>query len=107
MKPCNDCPFIKKTTLNGSPDWLRDVLTFHQQDKFFQHTCHKTDSKAHGYVGGKKKECRGHLQMMFNEMDGTIGKGGVYDSIEQLAKAYFKHWGVELPEQARLKRVDE
>lgn len=103
MKTCGDCPFMKSSPLVGSPDWLRDVLEFHTNNKYFEHTCHKTDPNADGYVGGKKKkECKGHLLMMMNESDKTPGKSGVYDSIEQMAKTYLDKWGVHLPPSARL-----
>ncbi|MGE0525866.1 MAG: hypothetical protein AB7G93_09650 [Bdellovibrionales bacterium] len=110
MKPCNECPFVKASPLDGSPDWLRDVFEFSRKDEYFYHTCHKTDPNADGFVGGKKKrECAGHLQMMFNEMEGTPGEGGVYESIDALIYTYLQHWlGDEelnkIKREARLKR---
>ncbi len=101
---------MKSSPLAGSPDWLTDVLEFNLRNKYFEHTCHKTDPNADGYVGGKKRECKGHLTMIMNQGDKTPGRGGVYDSMEQLAKAYMAHWGVNLPHGARLvhlKRAEE
>lgn len=93
MKPCSDCPFKTSSPIVGAPEWLGDVLKYKRADNFFSHTCHKTDPGADGYVGGKKKkECAGHLTMMFNEMDGTPGKGGVYESVEHLTETYLRHW---------------
>lgn len=105
MRPCGDCPFMKSSPLAGSPDWLRDILEYHVKDQYFEHTCHKTDPKADGYVGGKKRECKGHLFVIMNEHDKTPGKSGVYDSIEQMAKTYMDHWGVKLPPGARLVHI--
>lgn len=97
MKACKDCPFKRSSPLNGSPEWLKDVLELNAKDPFFHHTCHKTDPKADGYVGGEKvMECGGHVQMMMNEIDGTHGKGGVYFSIKDMGREYLKHWQKEL-----------
>lgn len=97
MNPCNTCPFLKKTPLEGAPDWLKDVIRLHKQDPFFNHTCHKTDPKADGYVGGKKvTSCAGHIQMIMNAVDGTPGHGGVYNSIAELAETYLAEWTREL-----------
>lgn len=91
MKPCNTCPFVKAHRLDGSPDWLRDVINFRRKDPFFSHTCHKTDPKADGYVGAKKaRECAGHLMIMFNQMEGTPGRGGVYNSHDEMIERYLR-----------------
>lgn len=96
MKSCNDCPFMKSSPLNGSPDWLKDVMRFHHADPYFSHSCHKTDPGADGFVPGKKnlkkRECAGHLAMICNDHLKTPGKGGVYDSISQLIETYLRHW---------------
>lgn len=92
-QPCGDCPFMKKTPLIGAPDWLEDVIKYHKTNPFFQHSCHKTDPKAHGFNGAKKKvDCAGHVGIMMNDIDGTPGKGGVYKSLEQLIERYLRHW---------------
>lgn len=92
-KPCNDCPFKKSSPLVGAPDWVKDVAVRNLEDEYFSHSCHKTDPKADGFVGGQKViECAGRLRMLFNEMDGTPGKGGVYESIHALVKRYYQHW---------------
>lgn len=102
-KPCSDCPFVKSSPLSGSPDWLRDILERQVNDEYFRHTCHKTDPNADGYRGGKKvRDCSGHIMIMMNDFDKTPGANGVYDSIEQMAKRYLNHWGVQLPTSARL-----
>lgn len=106
MRPCSDCPFMKSSPLDGSPDWLRDVLEHHTQNKFFRHTCHKTDPKADGYVNGEAKECRGHIQMQLNEWEHRPGRGGAYGSITEMAKAYLNKWGIKLPPGARLIHVN-
>jgi hypothetical protein len=111
MSACSNCPFKKSTALIGSPDWLRDVFDMHTRDKFFHHTCHKTDPKADGYMGAKKKtECGGHIIMMINEQQNTPGRGGVYNSISELVETYLKHWLGEkkfksMQDQARLKHA--
>lgn len=93
MKTCSDCPFVKSSPLVGSHEWLEDIIKIGARDPYFKHSCHKTDPNADGYVGGKKKrECKGHMKMMFNEMDGTPGKGGVYDNRKHLILTYLKHW---------------
>ena len=92
MKPCNDCPFYKKSPLVGSPDWLTDVFNGSLRRDGFKHTCHKTDPNADGYVGGKTRKCVGYLTMRMNEYDNTPGKGGVYRSIRELLAAYLKKW---------------
>lgn len=103
-KPCDDCPFITSSPLEGSPEWLEDVLVNHAKDEFFRHTCHKTDPKADGYKGSRKvRYCSGHISVMMNSLDNTPGLGGVYDSVEQMAKTYIEHWGVKLPPSARLR----
>lgn len=92
-KPCSDCPFKKDSPLAGSPDWLEDILNYRKENRYFEHSCHKTDPNADGYSGGKKKlECAGHLQVMFNLMDGTPGKGGVYKSLDEMIETYLRHW---------------
>lgn len=102
MKACNDCPFMKSSPLAGSPDWLTDVVNFHKKDPCFEHTCHKTDPNADGFAGKeKKRECIGHLRMVMNDYDKAPGKDGVYDSIEQMVRAYMKHWGVKVPDNAQ------
>lgn len=106
-KPCDDCPFVKKNPLNGSPEWLADVIKFMKANKYFTHTCHKTDPNADGYNGSKKVvECAGHLRVLFNEMDGTPGKGGVYDSHMHMAETYLRSWlGDSEYEKLRAKSV--
>lgn len=92
-KPCSDCPFIKATPLEGSPDWLRDVMEIGRINPFFTHSCHKTDPKADGFSGAKKQvECAGHISMIMNDVDKTPGKGGVYESRDQLIETYLTHW---------------
>ena len=108
-KPCNDCPFVKKTPLQGSPEWLKDVLKYHRENQFFTHSCHKTDPNADGYNGAKKTVgCAGHFEMQVNLIDKTPGLNGVYESIEELTETYLVHWlGAEKVESmkaaARLK----
>ena len=93
MKPCGDCPFVKKTPLDGAPDWVTEVINLDRENPYFHHSCHKTDPNADGYKGAKKKtHCSGHMQMMFNSIDGTPGKGGVYESIVHLGLAYAEHY---------------
>lgn len=92
-KPCNTCPFVKKNELLGSPEWLTDVMRSMKINRYFTHTCHKTDPVADGFIGAKKViECRGHLQVLFNEMEGTPEKGGVYASHKAMAEAYLRKW---------------
>lgn len=68
-------------------------MRFHDKDQYFRHTCHKTDPNADGYAGAKEvQECKGHIQIMMNEFDGTPGKGGVYDSIFAMVEKYLRHW---------------
>lgn len=108
MKACNDCPFMKSSPLSGAPDWLTDVLKMTAKDEYFRHTCHKTDPNADGYNGAKKiRECAGHLMMMMNVFDKTPGHGGVYDSIEQMARVYCDKWGVSIPPAARLVHLSQ
>jgi hypothetical protein len=92
MKACSDCPFMRSSPLVGATDWLEDVIKRNHMDQYFEHSCHKTDPNADGYIGGKKRECKGHLQIIMNKSDKTPGKGGVYNSINELAETYFKHW---------------
>lgn len=104
MKPCNDCPFVKKNPLNGSPDWLKDVIRRHKENEFFNHTCHKTDPKADGYKKAKKvRACHGHLGMQLNSLCKTPGAHGLWKSIHDMVDAYLKHWLGEL-EFRKLKR---
>lgn len=107
MKPCNDCPFLKSSPLQGAPDWLEDVMKHHHADPYFTHSCHKTDPRADGFVGGKKsRECAGHLMMIINDNDGTPGKGGVYRSIEELIERYLVKWlGRKKFEKMKLKSL--
>lgn len=105
MKHCSDCPFVRKNPLNGSPEWLRDVLTLSEKNPYFTHTCHKTDPNADGFVGGSKVvECKGHLQIIFNEMDSTPSKGGVYNSIKEMGRAYLAHWQAELDRRKKMSK---
>lgn len=93
MKPCSDCPFKISSPLGGSPDWLKDVMSLSIIDKYFRHTCHKTDPKADGYSGAKKvTECAGHVQMLVNDIEGNPGAGGVYISKMDMAEKYLRHW---------------
>ncbi len=93
LKPCNDCPFLKRSPLNGSPEWLTEILELGLKNPFFEHSCHKTDPKADGYKkGGKKKECSGYIQMLMNQCDGTPGLHGVYENTITIAQAYLKKW---------------
>lgn len=92
MRPCADCPFLRSTPLVGSADWLQDVYIAHVKDPFFNHSCHKTDPNADGYVKGKRRECGGHQQMIMNERDETPGMGGVYNSVRELIETYLTHW---------------
>ena len=96
MKACNECPFYRKNKLEGSPEWLKDILWFNRTNPDFSHTCHKTDPKADGYVGGKTRECVGHITMMMNRYDGTPGRGGVYTSVKSLARRYMGLYAREL-----------
>ena len=92
-KTCNTCPFVKAHKLEGSPEWLGDVIKAMKVNKYFTHTCHKTDPVADGYIGSKKViECQGHLRILFNEMDDTPGKGGVYESHQAMAEKYLRTW---------------
>lgn len=59
-KQCADCPFHKRSPLNGSADWFVDVMRGWKNDNL-DHTCHVTDPKADGYKGGTKKQCIGFL----------------------------------------------
>lgn len=104
-KPCNDCPFMKSSPMNGSPEWLKDVLMLHDKSPYFRHTCHKTDPNADGYTGTKAKvmPCQGHLEMMMNEINGTPGKNGTYLSIKDMGLAYINTWQREL-DQRRSKK---
>lgn len=92
MKVCSDCPFKVKSPLVGSPDWLKDVFECYQKNPFFQHSCHKTDPKADGFKGGKQKDCKGWAQMMFNEIDKSSGRNGVYKNVNHLMTTYLEHW---------------
>lgn len=106
MKTCSDCPFMKKSPLAGSTEWLRDVMTSSINDQFFMHTCHKTDPNADGFSGAKKiRECRGHLKIIMNDADKTPGKDGVYNSIEEMARSYMAFWGIHIPASARMVSV--
>lgn len=67
-------------------------MRHHYTNKYFQHTCHKTDPNADGYIGGKVRECRGHIQMMMNEWNKTPGRGGVYDKVPELIETYPRNW---------------
>lgn len=106
MKACKDCPFKRSSELLGSPEWLTDVFKFSKQFEFFPHTCHKTDPKADGYKGAKKvRECAGHVQMLMNKCDGTPGRGGVYNDLQELIEIYLVHWlGAEKVQQMRSER---
>ena len=92
MKPCKECPFVRSTPLIGAPDWLRDVLNAYRKNKFFYHSCHVTDPDADGYKGGVRRECHGHLMIQMNEMDKTPGRGGVYNSVMEMAEVYLRKW---------------
>lgn len=66
-KACDTCPFRKDVPLDGSPEWLMDVIKGLKR-KNLQHTCHKSDPEADGYVGGPRKQhCVGFLGLMKNE----------------------------------------
>lgn len=90
MNPCNDCPFKKPFKENGALDWITDVFNLDRIGGFFQHSCHKTDPRADGFVGGKKRECVGAATIHMNAIDGTPGKGGVYDSFKDACKAHLE-----------------
>lgn len=83
---------MKSSPLNGSPDWLLDVIQRDSANPYFRHTCHKTDPAADGFVGGKVRECVGHVAMMLNKIDKTPGKGGVYLSLREMVRDYAAHW---------------
>lgn len=102
-KPCSDCPFVKKNPLQGSPAWLKDVVTMHREDPYFHHTCHKTDPKADGFSGAKKvRSCVGHTTMIMNDLDETPGHGGVWESISEMGLAYIGHYESELRRRGRI-----
>ena len=76
IKPCTTCPFRKDKPNWGNLEWLEDVikgLNLIKKDMGgFQHTCHKTDPKADGYLGhkeGKDSICYGMVAMIKNEMN--------------------------------------
>lgn len=95
MKPCTDCPFKVSSSLEGSPEWLKDIVKIRKLggEEYGSHSCHQTDPNADGYKGSKKKrECMGYLTMIMNKYDETPGKGGVYDSLDSLIERYLRHW---------------
>lgn len=108
--PCNDCPFVKENPKLGSPEWLGDVIMGHRGPGF-SHTCHKTDPKADGFVGGKTKLlCAGFERIKENRRMKTPGAGGVYESLDVMIEEYLVHWlGRDLFEkckaEAELKRL--
>lgn len=63
---CKTCPFRKKAKIIGSREYLIDVfgLLYHGSLK---HSCHRTDPKADGYVGGETKQCLGILKVADND----------------------------------------
>lgn len=66
MKPCNTCPFRKNSPNHGSAEWLIDVMKG-LMAKNLEHSCHKTDPNADGYVGhqaGKDSICIGAVAMI-------------------------------------------
>ncbi len=84
---------MKSTPLDGSPDWLSDVVKFYRKNKTFNHSCHKTDPKADGFTGAKKKkDCAGRMTMILNDFCETPGKNGVYKSIDELVNKYLVNW---------------
>lgn len=94
MKPCNDCPFIVKTPLAGSPDWALDVLLrYKTQSLGFKHTCHKTDPVADGFVGGKAvRQCAGFARIKTNEAAGIQVFKDAYPTIMAMLNRYVEHW---------------
>ena len=120
-KPCTTCPFMKSTPLEGSPDWLTDVV-FGWTIGHLEHSCHQTDPKADLYKGAKKKQaCQGFLKIQKNEnrcvsrsVNQALASGqidwkevsgdGAYGSMRELAGAYVRHYqslGIVSKEQAR------
>lgn len=64
---CSTCPFRKKAKIIGARDYLIDVarMLLHKR---VNHSCHRTDPEADGYVGGEKKQCLGILKVLDNEI---------------------------------------
>ena len=64
FKACGTCPFRKNPKVIGSREYLKDVfsLIFHGR---LNHSCHRTDKDADGYVGGEKKQCLGILRIKY------------------------------------------
>lgn len=74
--PCDDCPFKKTTPLHSGV--MSDLPMYDKQLKEggFAHTCHKTDSRADGYIeqyDGQVQHCYGALTM-FNNMEKLAGE---------------------------------
>jgi hypothetical protein len=112
-KPCATCPFRKDIPLDGAPDWATDVLLGFRRGNL-SHTCHKSDPKADGYVGGKRKQhCIGMLGMMKNmgnicispdaghalvtgELDwATVPTSNCWQSLKEMMFAYLKKFKEE------------
>ena len=79
FKACGTCPFRKNPKVIGSREYLKDVfsLIFHGR---LNHSCHRTDKDADGYVGGEKKQCLGILKVADN------------DAGEKNHKDFFSNW---------------
>lgn len=66
IKPCSTCPFRKDTTNYGRLDYLQDLFFGVFIKGAINHTCHKTDPNADGYINHsvrKKSVCWGFVSV--------------------------------------------
>jgi hypothetical protein len=75
--PCSDCPFKRTTPLHTGI--MADLPMYEEKikERRLAHTCHKTDSRADGYVptyDGQVQICPGSL-VFFNNMEKSSGEG--------------------------------
>lgn len=94
MKTCNDCPFMIETKSIGNVDWLKDVLhlAIHNSNN---HTCHKTDPNADGYIGGEKRICNGIKMLNANDQSGVHVYKPVYRGWKEFFDSYLLKFKIE------------
>ena len=89
MRPCKTCPFLIETKNFGRIDWIEEVF-FLVRNGVVGHSCHVTDEKADGYIGGKKRACDGLKMLKDNENLGMHLHKNVFKSFKSCLSAHLQ-----------------